>query len=118
MNVAKGGELVRFVLTLRALDVIELPPYKGSTFRGGFGTAFKKVVCTIKGTECDNCLLKSKCIYSYIFETPPPEDYEILRKYENAPHPFIIIAIESKKNKQEVILKWIKKFKLQTVYTH
>lgn len=90
MNVAKGGELVRFVLTLRALDVIELPPYKGSTFRGGFGTAFKKVVCTIKGTECDNCLLKSKCIYSYIFETPPPEDSEILRKYENAPHPFII----------------------------
>lgn len=82
--------MVRFVLSLRALDVIELPPYKGSTFRVGFGTAFKKVVCVIKRTECDLCLLKAKCIYSYIFETPPPEDSEILRKYEKAPHPFII----------------------------
>ncbi len=86
----KGGFLLKFILTLKTLEPLILPPYKGSTFRGGFGNAFKKVVCTIKRETCDECLLKSKCVYSYIFETPPPEGSEILRKYEKAPHPFVI----------------------------
>ncbi|MBI5745593.1 MAG: CRISPR system precrRNA processing endoribonuclease RAMP protein Cas6 [Nitrospirae bacterium] len=79
-----------FLFNLQAEDEICLPPYKGSTFRGGFGHAFKKVVCAIRGKECVECLLKTRCIYSYVFETYPPEDSEILRKYEKAPHPFII----------------------------
>ena len=67
-----------------------LPSYKGSTLRGGFGHAFKRVVCAIKSRECTSCLLKEKCVYSYIFETPPPSDTKIMRKYTSAPHPFII----------------------------
>ena len=82
--------MVRYGLTLSAVDRLLLPQYKGSTFRGGFGHAFKKVVCTIRDRTCDECLLRSKCIYSYVFETPPPEDSQILRKYEKAPHPFVI----------------------------
>lgn len=82
--------MLKFLLTLSALEPITLPPYKGSTLRGGFGHAFKKVVCTIRNKECDDCLLKSRCIYSYVFETPPPQDSQILRKYEKAPHPFVI----------------------------
>ncbi|MEK6589841.1 MAG: CRISPR system precrRNA processing endoribonuclease RAMP protein Cas6 [Nitrospinota bacterium] len=80
----------KFSFLLRAKDILMLPQYKGSTLRGGFGNAFKKVVCTIRNSICDECLLKAKCIYSYIFETPPPEGSEILRKYEKAPHPFVI----------------------------
>ena len=34
----------QFQFFLKALDCINLPVYKGSTFRGGFGHAFKKVV--------------------------------------------------------------------------
>ena len=82
--------MVKFLLTISAIDPLSLPPYKGSTFRGGFGHAFKKTVCTIRNKECNDCILKSRCIYSYVFETPPPEDSQILRKYEKAPHPFII----------------------------
>lgn len=82
--------MVKYALTLSAVDRIVLPPYKGSTFRGGFGHAFKKVVCTIRDRTCDECLLRSRCIYSYVFETPPPEDSQMLRKYEKAPHPFVI----------------------------
>lgn len=94
-----GFYLSRLSFQLKALDLLRLPPYKGSAFRGGFGYAFKKVVCTIKRETCDECLLKSKCIYSYIFETPPPEDSEILRKYEKAPHPFVIEPpLETKRN--------------------
>ncbi len=67
-----------------------LPSYKGSTLRGGFGYAFRRVVCAIKNKDCTGCLLKEKCVYSYIFETPPPPDTKIMRKYTSAPHPFVI----------------------------
>lgn len=79
-----------FLFNLQAEDKILLPPYKGSTFRGGFGHAFKKVVCAVREKDCDECLLKGRCIYSYVFETPPHEGAEILRKYDKAPHPFVI----------------------------
>lgn len=71
-------------------ELIILPSYKGSTLRGGFGNAFKRIVCAIKNKDCTDCLLKEKCVYSYIFETLPPADTKIMRKYTNAPHPFII----------------------------
>ena len=48
------------------------------------------MVCVIRNKACDDCLLKQKCIYSYIFETPPPQDTEILRLYPKVPHPFVI----------------------------
>lgn len=79
-----------FILSIRAKEPLILPAYKGSTFRGGFGNAFKKVVCALKKKECLDCLLKDKCIYCYIFETPPPSNTNIMRKYKTAPHPFII----------------------------
>ena len=82
--------LARFRFTVSAKEHIRFPSYKGSAFRGGFGYAFKRVVCVIKGKECDDCLLKQKCIYSYIFETPPPQDTEMLRLYPKVPHPFVI----------------------------
>lgn len=79
-----------FKFSLQAKEPIILPPFKGSTFRGGFGHAFKKIVCAVKRQTCDSCLLKSKCIYSYIFETPPPEGTEMLSKYKSVQHPFVI----------------------------
>jgi CRISPR-associated endoribonuclease Cas6 len=83
-------EYKQFRFGITALEPLILPTYKGSTFRGGFGYAFKRVVCAIKDKECADCLLKEKCIYSYVFETPPPSDTKIMRKYKSAPHPFII----------------------------
>ncbi len=80
----------RFNLTLSLLEPALLPPYKGSTLRGGFGHAFKRVACAIKDKECINCLLKERCVYSYIFETPPPKETKMMRKYKAAPHPFVI----------------------------
>jgi hypothetical protein len=59
--------------------------------RGGFGYAFRKVVCAVKWKDCPDCLLKEKCIYSYVFETPPPADTRMMRKYPSAPHPFVLL---------------------------
>lgn len=76
-----------------------LPSYKGSTFRGAFGNVFKRIVCATRRKECSGCLLKEKCIYSYVFETPPPSDTRIMRKYKAAPHPFVIEPpLEKKSN--------------------
>jgi len=67
-----------------------MPSYKGSTLRGGFGITFKHIVCTRDNKNCSECILRESCLYSYIFETSPPKDTEIMRKYESIPHPFII----------------------------
>ena len=80
----------RYQVRIIPLEKTRLPEYKGSTFRGAFGHAFRKVVCTFKGKECDDCLLRQRCIYSYVFETPPPEGSERMTKYRRAPHPFVI----------------------------
>ncbi|MBU2578124.1 CRISPR system precrRNA processing endoribonuclease RAMP protein Cas6 [Patescibacteria group bacterium] len=80
----------KFELSIQAKDLIILPPYKGSTLRGGFGNAFKKIVCALKEKDCPDCILKEQCVYSYIFETPPPAGAKMMRKYPSVPHPFII----------------------------
>ncbi|MCL5126468.1 MAG: hypothetical protein M1511_18605 [Deltaproteobacteria bacterium] len=41
----------------------ELPPYKGSTFRGAFGVALKKVTCALKLRDCPGCPLTGRCVY-------------------------------------------------------
>ncbi len=83
-------ELAQFQFLLKALDCINLPAYKGSTLRGAFGHSFKKVVCVKREKICETCLLKGKCVYSYVFETPPPPDSLKMKKYPYAPHPFVI----------------------------
>lgn len=82
--------LARYKFTLLPEDEMSLPQYLGSTLRGGFGSAFKKIVCCSRDNVCSECLLKSKCIYSYIFETSPPEDSRKLRNLESVPRPYII----------------------------
>lgn len=82
--------LYKYRINLMARERLCLPVYKGSTIRGTFGHAFKRVVCATKGVRCDGCMLKQKCIYSKIMETPMPEGHSDERKYRNAPHPYII----------------------------
>ncbi len=79
-------------LLIEAVDALSLPDYKGSTFRGAFGNAFKRVVCTLKKVDCNDCILKTKCIYAYVFETSPINNHAIMgmNKYYNIPHPFVI----------------------------
>jgi hypothetical protein len=82
----------RYTFTIKVQDTINLPYYKGSTFRGGFGNAFRSVVCTLRKKECKDCMLCESCIYAYIFETSPVKNTEIMGmdKYKKILHPFII----------------------------
>jgi len=74
----------------RAEEPLNLPIYKGSTFRGALGHAFKQVSCALRREQCDNCLVRQRCAYSVCFETPVPEGAEIMRRYPSAPHPFVL----------------------------
>ena len=67
-----------------------LPPYKGSTFRGVFGRALKKTVCALRLKECNECLLKSKCLYASVFETKEAVDLPQGARVSSPPHPFVI----------------------------
>ncbi len=82
----------KYTFHIRAIDELNLPKYKGSTFRGGFGNAFKKIACVLKTLECNSCPLKEQCLYIYIFETITPDKSSILNLYphDKIPHPFII----------------------------
>ncbi|MDX9745943.1 MAG: CRISPR system precrRNA processing endoribonuclease RAMP protein Cas6 [Syntrophales bacterium] len=91
-------------------DEALLPEYKGSTFRGVFGHALKKIVCALKHQSCDDCLLRSRCLYALVFEISPfaadhQEGGEISvndsgrRKPRMAapPHPYVIEPPETDK---------------------
>lgn len=68
-----------------------LPPYKGSTFRGVFGHALKKVICALKKQECGECLLKERCIYTLVFETKHALKIPDGFRLSEPPHPFVIV---------------------------
>ncbi|MEW6665741.1 MAG: CRISPR system precrRNA processing endoribonuclease RAMP protein Cas6 [Thermodesulfobacteriota bacterium] len=68
----------RFVCRLESEAA--LPFFKGSTFRGVFGHALKRVVCALRLRECPDCLLRETCLYPQVFE----------RSRDDSVHPFVI----------------------------
>jgi hypothetical protein len=68
-------------------DEAILPPYKGSTFRGAFGVALKRVTCALKQRDCVACPLTQRCVYFRVFENSSNDSGE---KTANKPHPFVI----------------------------
>ena len=90
MNPLQNFRLARYRVILTALSTILMPPYAGSTYRGGFGHAFRKMVCTQGPIDCGDCTLKAVCPYPYIFETAPFEGAQQLRTYGDVPRPFVI----------------------------
>lgn len=76
---------------LQAIEELYLPVFKGSTLRGGFGHAFKKMVCSqADWGACTPCKGGNDCPYGYIFETSLPQDAQALWNNPSIPRPFII----------------------------
>jgi len=82
--------LARYRLQCVADEDFQLPAYTGSAWRGLFGHALKAAVCVTGKPACEGCLLYRNCVYSYVFETPPPADAQMMRKYPSVPHPFVL----------------------------
>ncbi|MCM8826482.1 MAG: CRISPR system precrRNA processing endoribonuclease RAMP protein Cas6 [Candidatus Omnitrophica bacterium] len=99
MDIFKVFNLSKYKFLLKAKEDLILPPYKGSTLRGGFGITFRKICCFNKKNGCSDCSLKEKCAYAYIFETSPQKNSQKLRNIREIPRPFIIEPpLETKTN--------------------
>jgi hypothetical protein len=84
-------KLSKYRFTIKPKNQLLLPPYKGSTFRGGFGHALKRAVCIERENECAQCIHRHTCMYSYVFETSIPKEEEGRpSKDEYVSPPFII----------------------------
>uniref|UniRef100_UPI004056FE68 CRISPR system precrRNA processing endoribonuclease RAMP protein Cas6 n=1 Tax=Candidatus Electronema sp. TaxID=2698783 RepID=UPI004056FE68 len=82
---------VRLRCRIQAETPLRLPEFSGSALRGGFGMALRRTACAQpQRSVCGDCLLRRQCVYSLIFETPVPENSELLRRCTAAPHPFVL----------------------------
>jgi len=85
--------VARYRFRLQAVEEARLPRYKGGTLHGGFGNVFKRAVCAYpdwRARDCPACALRSRCAYTYVFETLPPNDVDITGKLSDAPRPFVL----------------------------
>ncbi len=69
--------------------------FPGNAWRGALGHALKRSVCVTRQPDCHDCLLYRSCLYPYFWDTPPHVGAEKMRKYENAPHPFVLALDEA-----------------------
>jgi hypothetical protein len=83
--------LARYRITLEALEPLDLPTYLGSTLRGAFGHAFRRLCCL--GRDGESCPAPALCPYHLVFETAPPPDADALRNHEEIPRPFVIAPL-------------------------
>jgi hypothetical protein len=83
---------------LSAQKEAHLSRVKGSLLRGVIGHALRRMVCVMgPGEFCENCMLRSQCIFPRLFETfiegkPPP----YLRGLQTAPRHFVIEALDAR----------------------
>jgi hypothetical protein len=85
--------IARYHFVLQAVEPIHLPPHKGSSLRGGFGQAFKRMACRKPNGCSQECEQPEECAYGYVFETSPPPDSEVLRTHQAVPRPFVFEVI-------------------------
>lgn len=79
-------------------EEIILSKFYGSTIRGGFGYAFKKVLCIFKNRDtCSGCVLSGECAYSILFESKL-QNSDAKLKTSDIPRPYILDIANHKKN--------------------
>jgi len=80
----------RYIFSCKFENNAVLPPYKGSTLRGIFGHALKKVVCALRKQRCTECLLADRCLYPTIFEISAKANDSGRKRIAQPPHPYVI----------------------------
>ncbi len=69
-----------------------LPPYKGSTLRGGFGHALRRTCCGLRRRSCAGCILAAACCYAIVFESERLDGLSggYSRRLASRPHPYVL----------------------------
>jgi hypothetical protein len=77
-------------LTIVPEQTLHLPAQnKGNSLRGGFGTAFRRLVCVDMSWECATCTLRYQCPYTQVFNPFIPPDAPQFTGNQNIPRPFV-----------------------------
>ena len=83
-------ELAQMAFVLRAQEDASLPAFLGSTIRGGLARAFRSLTCALRNQSCNGCILKERCQYSILFETPPDSSLDAWQRRQSWPRPIVI----------------------------
>jgi hypothetical protein len=83
--------LQRFRFYLEAKAPLRMPAYnKGNVIRGGFGSAFRRMVCHAGCQVAETCELRNVCPYTTVFQPFVPEGSDKISKNRDIPRPFVI----------------------------
>lgn len=91
--------VARYRLLFEPSTTLSLPPFAGSLFRGAFGHALRRICCVTGLPTCSPCPEYRACHYPYVFETPPPVDADRMRRYDQVPHPYVLMPGEGCKER-------------------
>lgn len=86
----EGLRVAHYRFVLKASEPIYLPPYKGGVLRGALGTALKRISCSLRDSNCAECVLRPSCPYGVIFESGPGPGAARLRNFEQVARPFVL----------------------------
>jgi hypothetical protein len=80
-----------FRFHLESKTSLPMPAYnKGNVIRGGFGSAFRRIVCHASCREAETCELRNVCPYTAVFQPFVPEGSEKISRNRDIPRPFVI----------------------------
>jgi CRISPR/Cas system endoribonuclease Cas6 (RAMP superfamily) len=85
--------VARYRFEAKVHQPFTLPWYAGSTLRGVFGNALRRLCCMTKMKVCDGCPLYRSCPYPQVFEHPVPRQ-PLSQKFSAVPNPYMIEAPE------------------------
>ena len=72
----------------QVIDDFSLPSFQSSIWRSVFGMQLKDM--SLGNAACPNLThISRENLYAYFMETPPPQDAQLMRLYQNAPHPYV-----------------------------
>lgn len=80
--------LARYRFHFTASTPVHFPEWAGSTLRGGFGHALRRLACMTRQKDCTGCPLLHTCPYPAIF-APPPAAHS-LQQLTQPPAPYVI----------------------------
>ena len=87
--------LSKLKITFEATEKVELPQYKGATFRGSMGHAFRQLVCTFPGKKCEQCMRTESCLFAEMYCRQLPVKHPAFGKFTSPPRPYIINPMPS-----------------------
>src|SRR5207245_1927158 len=82
-------DVAAFEFRFRARELMRLPGYTGSAWRGAVGRALRRAACVTGFSTCEGCPLTASCAYPYLFETQGA-GAGILGHYERVPNPYVL----------------------------